>query len=127
MFQMELKYKYKFRLILDETWSFGVPGKTGRGVTKAQNVDVTQVHILSGSLSGPLSGAGGFCVGSREVVEHQRITSAAYCYSCALPAMLAATASATIDMLQARPKMLTICRDNIHTFRAEVMACQWID
>ncbi|KAK5003871.1 serine palmitoyltransferase component, partial [Cryomyces antarcticus] len=36
---LELKYRYKFRLILDETWSYGVLGRTGRGLTEHQNVD----------------------------------------------------------------------------------------
>merc|ERR1712093_236367 len=40
---IELKLRYKFRLMLDETWSFGVLGRTGRGLTEAQNVDASQV------------------------------------------------------------------------------------
>ena len=52
--QIELKAKYKFRLMLDETWSFGVLGRTGRGLTEAQNVDPTQVDMIVGSLAGPL-------------------------------------------------------------------------
>jgi serine palmitoyltransferase len=38
--QMELKRKYKYRLILDESWSFGVLGRTGRGVTEFYDVKV---------------------------------------------------------------------------------------
>lgn len=38
--QMELKHKYKYRLILDETWSFGAVGKTGRGVTEVFDIPV---------------------------------------------------------------------------------------
>lgn len=37
---MELKTKYKYRLILDETWSFGVVGATGRGVTEVFGIPV---------------------------------------------------------------------------------------
>ena len=39
--QMELKYKYKYRLILDETWSFGTVGKSGRGVTEVFDIPVS--------------------------------------------------------------------------------------
>jgi len=119
--------RYKFRLILDETWSFGVLGRTGRGITESQGVDVTQVDILVGSLAGPLSAAGGFSAGSRDVVDHQRISAAAYTYSCALPAMLATTAGETISMLQANPEILTTCRGNIKTMRAQLARCDWID
>ncbi|KAF2001008.1 PLP-dependent transferase [Amniculicola lignicola CBS 123094] len=117
---VELKHRYKFRIILDETWSYGVLGRTGRGVTEAQNVDATEVDMIIGSLSGSLCAAGGFCAASQEVVEHQRISSPAYTYSAALPALLATTASETISMLQEQPEILANLRDNIKAMRAQL-------
>ncbi|KAK3173618.1 hypothetical protein OEA41_006950 [Lepraria neglecta] len=117
---IELKLKYKFRLILDETWSFGVLGRTGRGITEHQNVDAAEVDMIIGSLAGPLCAGGGFCAGSDEIVEHQRISAAAYTFSAALPAMLATTASETLSMLQTNPEMLTSVRDNIKTMWAQL-------
>lgn len=115
-----LKERYKFRIILDETWSFGVLGRTGRGLTEAQNVDPQQVDMIVGSLSGPLCAGGGFCAGPKDVVEHQRITSLAYTYSAALPAMLAMTASETVHLLQSNPDILTQCRENIRAMKAQL-------
>lgn len=106
--------------MLDETWSFGVLGDTGRGLTEAQHVDSSQVDMLIGSLAGPLCAGGGFCAGSTDVVEHQRITAASYTYSAALPAMLATTASETLNMLQSGPQILVACRDNIKAMRAQL-------
>lgn len=117
---VELKEKYKFRIILDETWSFGVLGRTGRGLTEAQNVDPTQVDMIIGSLAGPLCAGGGFCAGTIDVVRHQRISAASYTFSAALPAMLAVAASETLSMLQSNPDILTACRDNIRTMRAQL-------
>ncbi|KAF1956696.1 PLP-dependent transferase [Byssothecium circinans] len=117
---VELKLKYKFRLILDETWSYGVLGRTGRGLTEAQNVDASEVDMIIGSLSGPLSAAGGFCAASSEVVEHQRISSASYTYSAALPALLATTASETIALLQEQPEILSGLRENVKAMRAQL-------
>ncbi|KAI6779453.1 Serine palmitoyltransferase-like protein [Emericellopsis cladophorae] len=117
---IELKEKHKFRLILDETWSFGVLGRTGRGLTEAQNVDPQQVDMVIGSLAGPLCAGGGFCAGAKDVVEHQRITSTAYTYSAALPAMLAVTASETVNLLQSNPEILNQCRENIKAMRAQL-------
>lgn len=117
---IELKERYKFRIILDETWSFGVLGRTGRGLTEAQNVDPQQVDMIIGALAGPLCAGGGFCAGPKDVVEHQRITSSAYTYSAALPAMLAVTASETLNLLQSNPDILTQCRDNIKAMRAQL-------
>jgi serine palmitoyltransferase len=117
---IELKERYKFRIILDETWSFGVLGRTGRGLTEAQNVDPQQVDMIIGSLAGPLCAGGGFCAGAKDVVIHQRITSTAYTYSAALPAMLAVTASETVSLLQSNPDILTQCRENIKAMRAQL-------
>lgn len=107
-------------MILDETWSYGVLGRTGRGVTEAQNVDSTQVDMIVGNLSGPLCAAGGFCAGTEEVVSHQRLSSASYTFSAALPAMLATTASETIRLLQENPELLVQLRDNIKAMRAQL-------
>ena len=117
---IELKERYKFRLILDETWSFGVLGRAGRGLTEAQNVDPQQVDMIIGALAGPLCAGGGFCAGPKDVVEHQRITSSAYTYSAALPAMLAVTASETLNLLQSNPDILTQCRENIKAMKAQL-------
>jgi serine palmitoyltransferase len=76
--------------------------------------------MIVGSLSGPLCAAGGFCAGNSEVVEHQRISSASYTYSAALPALLSTTASETISLLQEQPEILTGLRDNIKAMRAQL-------
>lgn len=118
--QIELKLKYKFRLILDETWSFGVLGRTGRGVTEHQNVDAAEVDMIVGSLAGPLVAGGGFCAGSEEIVHHQRISAAAYTFSAALPALLSTTASATINILQSSPDIVAQLRDLTKAMRAQL-------
>ncbi|KAL6721146.1 serine palmitoyltransferase component [Lecanora helva] len=117
---IDLKLRYKFRVILDETWSFGVLGRTGRGITEQQNVDAAEVDMIIGSLAGPLCAGGGFCAGSDEIVEHQRISASAYTYSAALPAMLATTASEVLSMIQASPDLLTPVRENIKAMWAQL-------
>lgn len=120
MRQIELGHQYRFRIILDETWSFGVLGRTGRGITEHQNVDAAEVDMIVGSLAGPLCAGGGFCAGSDAIVEHQRISASAYTFSAALPAMLATTASEVLSMLQTSPDMLTTVRENIKTMWAQL-------
>jgi 7-keto-8-aminopelargonate synthetase-like enzyme len=71
--------------------------------------------MIIGSMSGPLAAAGGFCAGSDDIVEHQRITAASYTYSAALPAMAAVTASETLMMLQTQPDLILNLRENIKT------------
>ncbi|KAH8701854.1 serine palmitoyl CoA transferase subunit LcbA [Talaromyces proteolyticus] len=117
---VELKFKYKFRLLLDETWSFGVLGRNGRGITEHQNVDPTEIDMIVGSLAGPIIAGGGFCAGSEEIVHHQRISASAYTFSAALPALLSTTASETITMMQNTPDLFTQLRSNIKTMWSQL-------
>ena len=76
--------------------------------------------MIVGSLAGPICAGGGFCAGSDEIVEHQRLSAVAYTFSAALPAMLATTASETLVMLQTSPEILTQTRDNIKSLWAQL-------
>lgn len=115
---IELKRKYKFRLILDESISFGTMGPTGRGMTEYCQVDPRQVDILVGSMANTLGGAGGFCAGSEEVVDHQRINGTSFVFSAAIPAMLAVVSSTAIQHLISQPSLMTSLQQNILAVRS---------
>lgn len=83
-------------------------------------MDASQIDMIVGSLAGPLCAGGGFCCGTKDVVEHQRINAASYTFSAALPAMLAVTASETLNMLQSNPELLYHLRENIKALRAQL-------
>jgi 7-keto-8-aminopelargonate synthetase-like enzyme len=76
--------------------------------------------LLVGSLAGPLCAGGGFCAGSEEIVEHQRISGSAYVFSAAMPAMIATTASETLELLQQSPDVLVQLRENAKVMRAQL-------
>ena len=72
----------RYRLILDETLSFCVLGPTGRGLTEHLGLPVMEVDILVVTLEYGLASVGGLCLGSTEVVDHQRLSGAGYCFRC---------------------------------------------
>src|ERR1700759_3331238 len=76
--------------------------------------------MIIGSLAGPLCAGGGFCAGSKEVVDHQRVSSNSYTFSAALPAILATTASETVRMLTDQPELGIQLRENIRAMRAQL-------
>ncbi|KAK3727859.1 hypothetical protein QZH41_001638 [Actinostola sp. cb2023] len=73
---VELKKKYKVRLFVDESCSFGVLGSTGRGITEHFNIPVTDIDLISVSMENSLATIGGFCCGTSFVVDHQRLSGA---------------------------------------------------
>ncbi|TNN08675.1 Serine palmitoyltransferase 1 isoform 1 [Schistosoma japonicum] len=120
-----LKYKYKVRILLDETISFGVLGQTGRGLTEYFGVDVEDVDLISGSLETALGVCGGFCAGSQYVVGHQELSGQAYCFSASLPPMLATAACKAISKLQSaeecgrrNKRLLELARLTDNTFHS---------
>ena len=73
--------------------------------------------MLLGSVANGLNSGGGFCAGSRHVVEHQRINGTSFVFSAALPAVLAASASEGINILRNTPSILSTLQENIRAIR----------
>eukprot|EP00904_Undaria_pinnatifida_P007593 jgi/Undpi1/3964/HiC_scaffold_16.g07332.m1 len=109
---LELKAKYCYRLILNEALSFGVLGSTGRGLTEMHGVDVKEIEIVTMSMAHSLASVGGLCIGTTQVVDHQRLSAAGYCYSASAPPFVSAAASAALRMLKAEPVLVSDLRKN---------------
>ncbi|KAJ7174258.1 serine palmitoyltransferase [Mycena filopes] len=114
---IELKYRKKYRLILDESISFGTVGRTGRGLTELYNVPAAKVDMLVGSMAIGLCAGGGFCAGSQNVIDHQQINGPSFVFSASMPALLAVSASEGIDILRSSPSILTKLQQNIRVAR----------
>lgn len=70
---MALKHKYKYRLIIDDSYGFGILGKRGAGIAEHYGISNKEIDIYIGSFSNVLCSSGGFCAGSKEIVDHQVI------------------------------------------------------
>lgn len=97
---MELRQKYKLRIFIDESLSFGVLGKTGKGVTEHFDINRSDVDMIMGSLEGSVGSIGGFCVGASVVIEHQRLSGLGYCFSASLPPFLSHISICALDMFE---------------------------
>jgi len=115
---IEMKYKYKYRLILDESYSFGTVGRTGRGLTELYNIPASKVDMLLGSCAIGLNSCGGFCAGSQIVVEHQRINGSSFVFSASMPGLLAVSASEGISIIRSTPSIFETLQANIHAARS---------
>ena len=74
--------------------------------------------MLLGSVANGLNSSGGFCAGSRHVVDHQRINGTSFVFSAAVPALLAVSASEGINILRNTPSILSTLQENIRAIRA---------
>ncbi|OVA20458.1 Aminotransferase [Macleaya cordata] len=110
---IRLKEKYRFRVLLDESNSFGVLGESGRGLTEHFGVPVGKIDIITAAMGNALATCGGFCTGSVRVVDHQRLSSSGYVFSASLPPYLATAANTAIDLLEENPVLITKLRKNV--------------
>ncbi|KAL5554281.1 hypothetical protein UlMin_041682 [Ulmus minor] len=110
---IRLKEKYRFRVLLDESNSFGVLGGTGRGLTEYCGVQVEKIDIITAAMGHALATEGGFCTGSARVIDHQRLSSSGYVFSASLPPYLASAAITAIDILEEKPDLISKLKNNI--------------
>lgn len=96
---LALADKYEALVMVDESHSAGVVGKTGRGVTEQYNCR-GKVDILTGTLGKAFGGAvGGFTTGRKEIIDMLRQRSRPYLFSNSIPPMVAAAAIQMFDMM----------------------------
>jgi glycine C-acetyltransferase len=107
---MELAEKYDAMVMLDESHSAGVVGKTGRGVTELYNKK-GQVEIITGTLGKAFGGAiGGFTTGKKEIIDMLRQRSRPYLFSNSIPPLVAAAGSKMIDIME----QSNLLQDQLH-------------
>lgn len=95
----QLAGKYNAMVMVDESHSAGVVGKTGRGVTELHNLK-GKIEIITGTLGKAFGGAiGGFTTGRKEIIEMLRQRSRPYLFSNSIPPMVAAAGIKMLEMM----------------------------
>ncbi|XP_033981776.1 serine palmitoyltransferase 1 [Trematomus bernacchii] len=116
---VKMKYRYKVRIFLEESMSFGVLGENGRGVTEHFGVNIDDIDLISANMENALASIGGFCCGRSFVIDHQRLSGQGYCFSASLPPMLAAAAIEALNIMEEDPDIFTVLREKCkHVYKA---------
>lgn len=116
---VDLAKKYDAMVMVDESHSAGVVGKTGRGVTELYNIK-GKVEIITGTLGKAFGGAiGGFTTGKKEIIEILRQRSRPYLFSNSIPPMVAAAGIRMIEMMTETNKL----QDKLHENAEYFIAC----
>ncbi|MDD4849013.1 MAG: glycine C-acetyltransferase [Bacteroidales bacterium] len=107
---VELANKYDAMVMVDESHSAGVVGRTGRGVTEQYNLR-GKVEILTGTFGKAFGGAiGGFTTGKKEIIEMLRQRSRPYLFSNSIPPLVAAAGLKMVEMMSTT----TTLQDKLH-------------
>ena len=119
---VELANKYDAMVMVDESHSAGVVGKTGRGVTEHYNLR-GKVEILTGTLGKAFGGAiGGFTTGKKEIIDMLRQRSRPYLFSNSIPPMVAAAGCKMVDIMSETNELQDKLHSNTEYFVAKMKA-----
>jgi glycine C-acetyltransferase len=117
-----LAEKYHALVMVDESHSAGVVGKTGRGVTERFNLR-GKIELITGTLGKAFGGAiGGFTTGKREIIDLLRQRSRPYLFSNSLPPMIAAAGIRMFQMMDETNELQDKLHRNTVYFVEQMMA-----
>ena len=117
----ELAEKYDALVMVDESHSAGVVGKTGRGV--AEQFDCYgRIDIFTGTLGKAFGGAvGGFTTGRKEIIDMLRQRSRPYLFSNSIPPSVVGASIEVFKMLAESDELHTKQQDNVTYFREKML------
>jgi 8-amino-7-oxononanoate synthase len=111
---VSLKDKYGAYLVVDEAHSFGVLGKTGRGLAEEADVE-DAVDFVIGTFSKSLGSIGGFCSSNHPELDLIRLSSRPYIFTASpSPATIASTRAA-LEVIRTHPELRDRLWNNAHT------------
>ncbi|MBQ6198910.1 MAG: glycine C-acetyltransferase [Bacteroidales bacterium] len=118
----DLAEKYDALVMVDESHSAGVVGKTGHGVAE-QFGCYGRIDIFTGTLGKAFGGAvGGFTTGRKEIIDMLRQRSRPYLFSNSIPPMIAAAGLETFKILGESNALHDKLVENVNYFRDKMMA-----
>ncbi|MBR4926285.1 MAG: glycine C-acetyltransferase [Prevotella sp.] len=118
----DLAEKYDALVMVDESHSAGVVGKTGHGVSEFYNT-YGRVDIYTGTLGKSFGGAlGGFTTGRKEIIELLRQRSRPYLFSNSLAPSIIGASIEVFKMLKENNDIHDRLVENVNYFRDKMMA-----
>jgi glycine C-acetyltransferase len=119
---VELAEKYDSLVMIDESHSAGVVGKTGRGVTELYNCR-GKADIITGTLGKAFGGAiGGFTTGRKEIIDMLRQRSRPYLFSNSIPPMIAGAGIRMFEMMTETNERQDKLHSNVSYFVSKMKA-----
>ena len=117
-----LAQKYDAMVMVDESHSAGVVGRTGRGVTELFDLR-GKVEIITGTLGKAFGGAvGGFTTGRKEIIDMLRQRSRPYLFSNSLPPMIVAAGIKMFELMDSTNERQERLHANTDYFRDQMLA-----
>lgn len=115
---IELKKKYKAYIIIDESHSFGLLGRNGKGVDEHFGISPADIDIYTSALSKSVPSGGGFIAASQQAIIFLQHAASAFVFSSAMSPMNTAAALAGVEIIEKEgPERIRKLFDNAEYLR----------
>ena len=101
---VDLKSKFKFRLLIDDAHGFGTMGDTGAGTHEAQNC-IDGVDIYFGTFAKSMAGIGAFIASTEEITNFLRYNMRSQIFAKSLPMPMVIGLRKRLELLKSKPEL----------------------
>jgi len=100
---VELKKKYKFRLLVDDAHGFGTMGKTGAGTGEHFGVQ-DEIDVYFATFAKSMAGIGGFVASKKEVIKYLAYNMRSQIFAKSLPMPMVIGALKRLELIKKHPE-----------------------
>jgi glycine C-acetyltransferase len=101
---VELKKKFKFRILIDDAHGFGVMGDNGRGTSEHYGV-IDEIDLYFGAFAKSMAAIGGFIAGPKDIINYLRYNLRSQIYAKSLPMPLVEGCLKRVEMIRTMPEL----------------------
>ena len=117
---VELKKKFKFRLLVDDAHGFGTLGKTGAGAGEEQGVQ-DEIDVYFATFAKSLASTGAFIASDKEIIDFLKYNMRSQVFAKSLQMQLVEGILKRLEMLRTRPEFKQKLWDNVNKLQSGLM------
>jgi len=114
---VELKKKFKFRLLVDDAHGFGTLGKTGAGAGEEQGVQ-DKIDVYFATFAKSLASTGAFIASDKEIIDFLKYNMRSQVFAKSLQMQLVEGILKRLEMLRTRPEFKQKLWDNVNKLQS---------
>jgi len=114
---VELKKKFKFRLLVDDAHGFGTLGKTGAGAGEEQGVQ-DEIDVYFATFAKSLASTGAFIASNKEIIDFLKYNMRSQVFAKSLQMQLVEGILKRLEMLRTRPEFKQKLWDNVNKLQS---------
>ena len=114
---VELKKKFKFRLLVDDAHGFGTLGKTGAGAGEEQGVQ-DEIDVYFATFAKSLASTGAFIASDKEIIDFLKYNMRSQVFAKSLQMQLVEGILKRLEMLRTRPEFKQKLWDNVNKLQS---------